>query len=613
MKAIFEIVILALFFAHPVYPQGDEVDYYENLIIQNTVQTSTYQRPEFCSEFNVRNTDEAPVAIGSYDFVVVGGGLAGSVIAGRLTERPDVSVLVLEAGKRENDYVDIPAMDGFLKNSEYNWGFRTVPQKVACRDQPGFRCDYPRGKIYGGSTGINGLANIRGNWRDYDKWAAMGNKGWSFDDVLPYFKKYENASSLVGIDAEYHGFSGPVTLENYKTPSNITKTFMEAMGLFGYPITDYNAKNLFGINYNQFTQRNGRRLTSAAAYLFPNEDRKNLKVKTECYVTHILMDQRGKRTNGVEFIHNNRKYIVTATKEVIMAAGSIQTPQIMMLSGLGPKEQLDKFSIPVLKNLPVGKNMLDQFYVQRAMNVTTNYTEEKRTIRSDVVQYLQGFGRLTINVGNIEAIGFIEHKRYPVTEINVIPTSAVYAVENKEVRITGGKYAVAQAGGILLHAKSVGQVTLQSADPLDFPLIDPNYLTEEDDMNALVETLDFLVDVYESGPLQKYNTTVVPESTYCKDYEFRSFDYWKCVIQHYGTTIYHPVATCKMGQSHETSVVNDKLLVHGTENLRIVDASVIPSSISGHLMPAVYMVAEKAADIIKHRYRKTKSFDCTTH
>ncbi|XP_025835780.1 glucose dehydrogenase [FAD, quinone]-like [Agrilus planipennis] len=573
----------------------DDLDYYEQLIKENIEESRSHQTPTSFQEFQLTDKNAVPTRFGRYDFIIVGGGTAGSLLARRLSEVKLWNVLVIEGGAHGDKFTEIPAMSNYTLTSDYNWGFTTTPQKTSCLVPgiPDQRMRVPRGKALGGTTVINGNAFSRGFPSDYDRWGAKGLPSWTYENVLPYFKKFENASSLRGIDTEYHGFDGPLVVENTRNTSELSEIFIRSIKSFGYNLVDYNGRDPIGVGYMQTSTRNGRRNSGDSAFLSPVERRTNLKLQINSLVTKLLI--KGNTVRGVEFISGNKKYRAYARIEVILSAGSFQSPQILMLSGIGPKSELSKHNISVKLDLPVGLNLRDQH--QTTIIGWTNISVPV-TPREAIAQYLRTVGPLTITQG-MQLATFCNTSYSPVELVTI--------VYNRLGMINGSlSYVITRATAfahllMFLHPKSVGSVQLASDDPLQHPIINPNYLQYEEEVETIVEGAQFLMKILENEEFRKYNLTMTRDPN-CRNFTFNSKDYWRCVARCSGEPGNHPSGTCIMGVSPKDSVVNERLLVHGMKNLRVVDASVIPVNLNGHMYATAYMIAEKAADFIKQDY-----------
>jgi len=525
-----------------------------------------------------------------FDYIVVGGGSGGCVLAARLSEDPSVSVALIEAGPVDsNILIHVPAGLALLAQTRTaNWNFSTVPQK-GLNGRIGWQ---PRGKVLGGSSSVNAMVYIRGHRADYDHWAAEGNEGWAYDDVLPYFRRAEHNERL---HDEYHGTGGPLNVMDLRSPNKMMQPFIDAAREAGYRITDdFNGAEQEGIGPYQVTHRNGERFSAAKAYLTPNLDRRNLTVFTGAHTTRVLFD--GRRATGVEFRRDGRLEQIGARHEVLMAAGTLQTPQILMLSGVGPGAELAKFGIDVVHDLPgVGRNLHDHLDAVQVVDAPTlketfgvSFGGLARVLKAIPEWRHRRTGMLTTNFA--ESGGFIKSQASePIPDLQLHFVIAKL-VDHGRKTVFGHGYS----GHVcVLRPRSRGSVTLASADPMAAPLIDPNFLADPDDLARMVRGFRLMRELFQQPALRKLGGHEHPRSAVATtDAEIEQF------IRGYADTIYHPVGTCRMG-SGALDVVGADLRIHGLEGIRVVDASMMPRIIGGNTNAPVIMVAEKASDMIK--------------
>jgi choline dehydrogenase-like flavoprotein len=443
-----------------------------------------------------------------YDFVVVGAGSGGSVVVNRLTENPKWSVLLLEAGNDEMFLTDVPLIASIQTITGYNWGYKSERLKTACLGLIDKRCNMPRGKALGGTSVINFLLYTRGNKLDFDQWASLGNKGWSYDEVLPYFIKSENCTKCRDIDEVYHGKRGYLNVEHPGYESPLVKLFIEAGKDLGYQNLDPNGRSELGFSRVQATMKNGARCSASKAFLRPISQRPNLHVSIRTRVTKILIDPKTKQTYGVEFLKNRKKYTVRVRKEVILSAGSINSPHLLMLSGVGPRKDLKRVQIPVIQDLKVGYNLQDHMAMSTlAFLVNESVTISDRGVQNsmDIFNYiLNGRGPYTIP-GGAEALAFVRTKfaqveSYPDMEL-VLGAGALNGDLYGSLRSLLGipqslfdqvyaPYAYTPAFSIatvLMRPKSAGRVLIKDSNPLHWPLLLPNYFEKEEDVAVMVE------------------------------------------------------------------------------------------------------------------------------
>jgi len=526
----------------------------------------------------------------SFDYLIVGGGSAGCVLAARLSEDPKVRVALLEAGPPDTSVlIHCPAGLAVLAmNGQANWAFETVPQAGL----DGRRGYQPRGKVLGGSSSINAMVYIRGHHSDYDHWAAEGNAGWGYDDVLPYFRRSEHNER--GADA-WHGSGGPLNVMDLRSPNRFGPVFVEAARQAGYPANlDFNAAEQEGVGLYQVTHRNGERCSASKAYLAPARQRPNLTVFTDVRVSRIVSE--GKRATGVEFIQAGGRQRLGATREVLLCAGALQSPQLLMLSGVGPGDELQRLGIAVVHDLPgVGRHLHDHPDVVQVFDAP-HLKDLFGLSLAGAVRVLRGIfewrrarsGMLTTNFA--EAGGFIKS-----SADEPLPDLQLHFVIGK--LIDHGRKTVFGHGYschvCLLRPKSRGSVTLASADPTAAPRIDPNFLAEPEDLQRLVSGFKAMRRILSQPALAGYAGRELAASAVA-----RSDDEIEACIRSRADTIYHPVGSCRMG-SGALDVVDSQLRVHGMQGLRVVDASIMPRIVAGNTNAPTIMIAEKASDLIK--------------
>lgn len=556
----------------------------------------------------------------TYDFIIVGGGTAGCVLAGRLSEDNDVTVLLVEAGGSDwgNPNIDIPGLAPSNMKTEIDWNYFSERQDGLFKGLAGERSTWPRGKVLGGSSSINALAVVRGANLDYDRWANYtGDITWDYAHVLNYFKKMEDMRIPELRESKFHGKDGPVTIE-HQSSSPLSHKLVEAGQSLGYsPSNDYNdgfiEEGVFRLHSNR---ANGKRMSTSRAYLHPAMDRSNLHVAVNAHVQKVVI--KDKKAVGVEVIKDGRKHVIGATREVILSSGTVGSPQILLLSGIGPQKQLDDLKIPVVANLSVGENLHDHVFFDLAASIDEplSWTVSAYTSWWSKLQYhLFGTGILTVPFG-FENTAFMCsnsetcEKHWPDIQLHiqnmVYHSSASRGLNMGEDMIHELSYRDGWPYGFTCMSsvprpESRGSITLISADPFDYPKISANYLKDKYDMDILIKGVEGCKSIMSSKPMQAIGTKfldTVPLKA-CSHYEFDTRQYWGCAIKQRPLTIYHPVGTCKMGpQEDPTAVVDSKLRVHGISGLRVVDASIMPWITSGNTHIPTIMIAEKAAELI---------------
>ena len=548
-----------------------------------------------------------------YDYIVVGAGSAGSVVASRLSEDEDKTVLLLEAGGHydENPLLHVPLVLLDLQHSIHDWEYYTEPQKMACLGLHENRTYIPRGKVLGGSSLINGMQYTRGSKYEYDEWAKNGCTGWSYKDVLPYFLKSEDIQINDLKSSVYHSTGGPLAVSTGKvTP--LADLYMKAGKEAGYDITDYNGEDQEGFNFIQLNTRNGVRSSTSVEYLQQTANRKNLHIGVKSMVTKIGIEN--KRATGVFVVRNNKKYFVKARKEVILSAGAINSPQLLMLSGVGPKEHLDALGIEVKANLPVGKNLQDHQVVLMftKINQPISVTEDLVDNWWTKFQYLL-FGSGPLGKSIVDGSGFFyaDNARRGKSNADIqfifmsaFPNVNLWNYKDEVATDLLAKGPNEHGFGLAVsvtHPKSRGTITLKSTDPFDYPSIDPQYLTDKRDISEFIAGLRIWEKFIETPTMRELGAKVEQgKLSVCLDHAFRSDSYWECVTRHLAMTCHHHSGTCRMGsKSDAASVVDPQLRVKGLKALRVVDASVFPNVTSGNINAPVIMLAEKISDVIR--------------
>lgn len=560
-----------------------------------------------------------------YDFIIVGSGPAGCVLANRLSENPEINVLLLEAGPRPTTVHSVPALSFYSRTPATRWNHTISPYPGSCLAYKGQQCDYYLGRVLGGSTAVNNMMYVRGNRHDFDRWERMGNYGWGFGDLLPLFLKLENATQLRHdpVDASLRGLEGELDTRHSDYKSSVVDNFFDGLRSRGLSYLDYNAANQIGFDLDQSTIRNGRRLTAADAYLAPVKHRRNLHVMINSLVSRIIIDPVGK-AEGVEFVHRGESYLVYADKEVVVSAGPINSPQLLMLSGIGPREDLTKLGIPVLADLPVGRKYVDHYSLGR-LYVTTNTSGETINLLDitdeDVEVFVKkGSGRLSLP-GTREGLAFVNDGMDDLPQGNPNLEILFSIGKNEEgyseftgLRddVYGAVFLPLEKSDIevlclnifSLYPKSRGSVRLRGNTINHQPIIDFPFFEDPRDMAALLRGIRELEALIATPAMRrldaKLHSIPLPD---CAKLAFASDDYWRCYVRHMTRNIYHAAATVKMGPRDDPeAVVDPELRVYGVENLRVADSSIAPTQTASHTQAISYLVGEKLAGLIKKKW-----------
>lgn len=534
----------------------------------------------------------------SFDYIIVGAGTAGCVLANRLSKDPSKSVLLLEAGKKDNYFwIDIPV--GYLYtigNPRTDWCFETEPE-------PGLNgrsIGYARGKVLGGCSSINAMIYMRGQQSDYDHWAKLGNEGWGWSDVLPIFRRSEDYQH--GAD-DFHGVGGELRVEERRVNWEILDVWREAAQECGIPkIDEFNRGDNFGNAYFQMNQRSGKRWSATRAFLDDIRQRPNLTVLTEATVEALTLEQNdsGLAATGVQVLHGGHRRQITARNEVLLAAGAIASPQLLQLSGIGTADALKAHDIPIKHALNgVGQNLQDHLQIRTIYQVDNTVTLNQRArtpwgmAMMGLEYFLKKTGPLTMPPSQLGAFAKSDPSQPSANiEWHVQPLSL------DKFGSPLHQYNAITPSVCNLRPSSRGSVTLKSANPADAPAIAPNYLSTQEDLDVAVAGLKYTRQIMAAPSLAPFNPVELkpgPEVTSEEDLQQAAGDL--------GTTIFHPVGTCKMGPAHDdAAVVDDQLRVHGIQGLRVIDASIMPTITSGNTNAPTVMIAERGADFIKKDY-----------
>ncbi|XP_017883554.1 glucose dehydrogenase [FAD, quinone]-like isoform X2 [Ceratina calcarata] len=541
----------------------------------------------------------------NYDFIVVGGGTAGSVVASRLSDLPEWKVLVLEAGPDEPPGADIPSMVAMFLGTEIDWQFRTSNEQNACLSSGG-SCSWPRGKNLGGTSVHNGMMYTRGHARDYDNWAAMGNDGWTWREVLPYFACSENNTEINRVGRKYHSTGGLLSVGRFPWRPDIASDILAAAAEKGYPLTeDLNGDQFTGFTVAQTMNYDGVRRSAAAAFLRPFRQRRNLQVALNATVTKVIVENM--KAVGVQYYQDGVPRVARASREVIICGGAVNSPQILLLSGIGPKDHLQSMNVNVVKDLPgVGENLHN--HVSYTVSFTINEPNEYDLNWAAAAEYV-GFQRGPMSSTGMSQITGIIPSRYtspdhPDLQFFFGGYQASCATTGEVGTLINGDRRSISISPTYLHPRSKGTLRLASNDPFAKPVIHGNYLSDPMDGTVLLEGIRIALSFANTTAMRKHNMTLdhTPLQA-CSQYPFLSDDYWRCAIRQDTGPENHQAGSCKMGlASDPMAVVDPRLKVHGIKGLRVVDTSIMPQVTSSNTAAPAIMIAEKAASFIKSEW-----------
>ncbi|XP_050560711.1 ecdysone oxidase [Spodoptera frugiperda] len=564
-----------------------------------------------------------------FDFIIVGAGTAGSVLANRLSAIPEWNILLIEAGDDAPMEANIPAFNTALQQTKYDWGYLTSNNGITNGANINGSINWPRGKMIGGSSNINAMIYVQGNDQDYQNWVDLGNPEWSVKEVRRCFKKaesYQNMDMLKNPKIKNHyGVNGPLVINTFNsTQRKETSRILSAWNDIGIKnVPDLNVANMLGSGILTGTAANGERESHSKAYLLPILHRKNLKVMKNSLVTKLLINNTTNTVYGVEVENESNTYTFIAENEVILSAGAINSPQLLMLSGIGPKEHLYSKDIPVIVDSPmVGQNLQDHLIIP--ITIYGDGAKQSNIIdqQFDAIRYLYNRTGYLAQLSAADVLAFFSdspNAKYPKFQSHIIlteqnkPTLNSFLKNNyrykneivNQITELNKNHTLYLYLFNLLHPYSRGNISLSSNNPHDYPIINPNYFSDHRDLEAAATGIKKLTKVVNTAAFKEINGFLGRiEWPPCDSYEFDSRDYWKCICIEMVVTIYHPVGTCQMGPDPKTSVVDSRLRVHGVQKLRVIDASVMPTTISGNTNAAAGVVAERGAELLLEDYNE---------
>ncbi|CAK1547682.1 unnamed protein product [Leptosia nina] len=615
------LALLAQLFGKPMFDEDPRQNTYSSLYTSDDLKNNDHS--DNMPDFKKKSTDDVRFI---YDFIIVGAGSAGCVLANRLSEIENWQILLLEAGEEEPNVTSIPAAAAVLINSNIDWAYKTEPDNVTCLQQKDQICVWPRGKTMGGSSAINYMTYMRGHRVDYDDWAADGNEGWSYKEVLPYFEK---SISLRGpiYSKRLHGIRGPLNVERFQYTDEPSKIIVEAFQEMGIPLKDLGLESKVGVDINLTTSKDGKRQSTNVAFIEPiRRERKNLHIITNALATKILMKIDKNEAHGIEYYKDGKKYQAYARKEVIISAGSIDSPKLLKVSGIGPREELESLNIPVIANLRVGYNLQDHVTTDGLLfslsNNTSTLTSNFQLLR-DVLNYYKQPEKKNGPLATTSIVNSVAYYNTNGTK-NDAPNIQFHFdsrrledfVIDPETYIATNIFPFSYFDAvavrpILLTPQSRGVILLNRTDPIfGPPIINSGIFQKPQDLEYLVNATKFVIrledtQIFRDSGISYYKLPLKG----CEQYAWGTDAYIACLFTDYTTTIAHPVGTCKMGPAYDKdAVVDPRFRVHKVKRLRVIDSSTMSKIIRGNTNAPTIMMAEKGADMIKedHNIRIVK-------